>query len=570
MDQAPEPTRADAPDAAAAIDAAAATGAPDAQVVRLADFIELTHAELLHANPTTDTLEHRVSDVLMYDPLDDWTNSDDRIILAVGIAVGTPDFDQLLHRAANSNAAAVVVKAHGASVEQLREAGVRHSLAVLVAPDSADWSRLATVARASVTGAAADSVSGARLGDLYAFANTIASITDGAVSIVDPRGQILGYSTLPGQEIDELRRATTLALRETTPPAFDDDYKVVYASPRAVHIPLHEGGSDRLALAVRAGGELLGSVWVIDPAGDQRAAALDALDRIAPLIGLHMLHARSAADFGERRNGDLLRTLMEDPAHAAFAAAQLGLRPGGGLAVAAFSVVRPEPARLDLARETHRLLHLVSTVCDVYVTQSTTALIESTVYAVLTGSGEGARARHRRVVQEVASHAHTISSFPMVAAVGSIATSVDALPKSRREAMDTLAYLWNRTSAPAGAPAVGPVALFEDHRIPLNILKVHEFITDHELGEGDAVETISAHDRRHQTDYLQTLRAYCSTNGNISAMADALHVHKNTVRYRLTRLVDEFHVDLDDPHVRLWLSLRVATGDLADEVDSPA
>lgn len=549
-------------------------GNADTQVVRLADFIELTHAELVHANPTTDTLDHQVSDVLMYDALDDWSDSGDRIILAVGIAVGTPDFDQLLHRAAESNAAAVVVKAHGASVEQLREAGVRHHLAVLIAPDSADWSRLATVARASVMGAAADSVSGARLGDLYAFANTIASMTGAAASIVDPLGQILGYSTLPGQQIDELRRATTLALRETTPPGIDPDYKIVYTSPRAVHIPLDEGGSDRLALAVRAGGELLGSVWLIDPGEEERAEALAALDRIAPLIGLHMLHARSTSDFGERRNGDLLRTLMEDPAHAAFAAAQLGLSPGGGLAVAAFAVVRPEPARLDLARETHRLLHLVSTVCDVYVHQSTTALIESTVYAVLAGSGEGARTRHRRILQEVESHSDTISSFPMVAAVGSVSTSVDALPTSRREALDTLAYLWRRASAfpraPGAAPGaapVGSVALFEDHRIPLNLLKIHGFIADNALGEGDAVTTISAHDREHQTDYLQTLRAYSSTNGNVSAMAAVLHVHKNTVRYRLSRLVDEFHLDLEDPHVRLWLALRVASSELADAVD---
>ena len=46
---------------------------------------------------------------------------------------------------------------------------------------------------------------------------------------------------------------------------------------------------------------------------------------MAPLAGLHMLHARSASDFGERRNGDLIRTLMDDPAHASFVAAQLGV-----------------------------------------------------------------------------------------------------------------------------------------------------------------------------------------------------------------------------------------------------
>jgi hypothetical protein len=411
-------------------------------------------------------------------------------------------------------------------------------------------------------GAAADSVSGARLGDLYAFANVIASMTNAAASIVDPRGRIVGYSTLPGQEIDELRRATTLALEETTPPALDDDFKVVYASPTAVHIPLDLGGSDRLALAARAGGELLGSVWLIDPGPERRQSTLEALDRMGPLIGLHMLHARSASDFGERRNGDLLRTLMEDPEHAAFAAAKLGLDPRGGLAVAAFSLVGPDSGQLDLARETHRLLHLVTTVCNVYVKQSATALIESTVYAVLTGSGETARATHRRILREVESHSHTISSFRLVAAVGSVATTVDALPQSRTEALSTVTYLWHHPSS--GEAGAGSVALVEDHRIPLNILKVHAFIVEHGLGEGDAVATITAHDQRHQTDYLQTVRAFSSTNGNITAMAALLHVHKNTVRYRLARLAEEFDLDLDDPHVRLWLALRVATTDLAE------
>lgn len=560
---------------------------PDAQVVRLADFLELTHAELVHANPTTDNLEHRVSDVLVHDPLDEWTDVEDRIILALGVLAGTPEFDQLLQRAATDRAAAVVVKAHGASVEQVRAAGVHHGLAVLIAPDSADWSRLATVARASVMGAAADSVSGARLGDLYAFANSIASITNAAASIVDPRGRIVGYSTLPGQEIDELRRATTLALEESVPPALDDDFKVVYSSPKAVHIPLDEGGSDRLALAVRAGGELLGSVWLIDPGEERRAAALEALDRIAPLIGLHMLHARSASDFGERRNGDLVRTLMEDPAHASFAAAQLGLDPRGGLAVAAFALVGPESGRLDLARETHRLLDLVTTVCTVYVTRSATALIESTVYAVLTGSGEGARATHRRILHEVESHSHTISSFRLVAAVGRTAASVDGLAESRNEALSTLTYLWHDSPTPTGpgvasgrvasdrvasdragsGPAVGSVALFEDHRIPLNLLKIHEFIAHHALGEGDAVAVITEHDRTHRTDYLRTISAFTAANGNISAMAELLHVHKNTVRYRLARLLEEFQLDLEDPHVRLWLALRVTSAELADRVD---
>ena len=168
-------------------------------------------------------------------------------------------------------------------MEQLRSAAVGYSLSVLVAPDDADWTRLVALARASVMGAAADSVSGVRLGDLYAFANAAASITNGAASIVDPLGRILGYSTLPGQPIDELRRITTLTLEETTPPAFDQDFKIVYAAPGAVLVPAPDDGMARLALAVRAGGELLGSIWIIDPGEENRATALNALDRMAPV-----------------------------------------------------------------------------------------------------------------------------------------------------------------------------------------------------------------------------------------------------------------------------------------------
>ena len=328
-------------------------------VVRLSDCIQLMQADLVHANPTPENLGHPVSDVLMYDPLDEWMNVDDRIILAVGLTGGSAAFDQLLHRASNSNAAAVIVKAHGTPLEQLRSAADRHSLAVLVAPDNVDWTRLVALARASVMGAAADSVSGVRLGDLYAFANAAASITNGAASIVDPLGRVLGYSTLPGQPVDELRRVTTLSLQEVKPPAFDSDFKTVYASAGAVLIPGIGDEMPRLALAVRAGGELLGSIWIIDPGNDKREAALNALDRMAPLAGLHMLHARSASDFGERRNGDLIRTLVDDPAHASFAAAQLGLDAARGLAVAAFSIVRPETGSLESVREIQRLLHLV-------------------------------------------------------------------------------------------------------------------------------------------------------------------------------------------------------------------
>jgi DNA-binding PucR family transcriptional regulator len=45
--------------------------------------------------------------------------------------------------------------------------------------------------------------------------------------------------------------------------------------------------------------------------------------------------------------------------------------------------------------------------------------------------------------------------------------------------------------------------------------------------------------------------------GNVPATADALHVHRQTVRYRLTRLRELFGDALEDPEARFELELAL-------------
>lgn len=62
---------------------------------------------------------------------------------------------------------------------------------------------------------------------------------------------------------------------------------------------------------------------------------------------------------------------------------------------------------------------------------------------------------------------------------------------------------------------------------------------------------------------LDTLRTYLATGRNISATADALHLHRNSVRYRIDRIIGQLSVDLDDPDERLLVELgcRLAATD---------
>jgi hypothetical protein len=516
--------------------------------------------DLLHVDPASVNLDRPVSDVQLYDPLDGPSITRNAILLITGISCGSADFDRVLARAASSETAAVVVKARGTPLEELRAASVDHRTPVIVVRDDADWTRLAAMARTAVAGTATDSLSGVRLGDMFAFANAVATMTNGATSIVDPTGHIVGYSTIPGQPIDSLRRETTLTLQERTVPALDADYRALYASNDAVIVNPHNDEGGRLAIAVRAGGELLGSIWVIDPGEDRRKDALDALNRLAPLAGLHMLHARSAADFTERRNADLMQTLMGDAGHAPFAAAQLGFGPEyqNGFAVAAFTIAHPQPGSVDAIREQQRLRQLVTVVCSLQFHSAYNALLDSVVYAILPCSGESFRAAHRRLIQDIGGYSSTIGAHPIVATVGGPAADFTELARSRTEAVRTMNHLLQQLRArPTDQPPV--TGLHEDHSIELNLLEIGDYIAEHDLGRFDVIEKLRRFDTDHQTDFLITLHAYLDTGGNIAATAKRLHVHGNTIRYRIVRLTEDFQVDLTNPTTRLWLWLRLAS-----------
>ncbi len=109
-------------------------------------------------------------------------------------------------------------------------------------------------------------------------------------------------------------------------------------------------------MAVRAGDEILGSIWaaVREPLSDERSQAFcDA----AKLVALHMLRIRAGADVERRLRADLVSTALEGGAGARNALDRLGLADQH-LVVLAVSMRLPHlghPTRL--IRRTVPLLH---------------------------------------------------------------------------------------------------------------------------------------------------------------------------------------------------------------------
>jgi Regulator of polyketide synthase expression len=60
------------------------------------------------------------------------------------------------------------------------------------------------------------------------------------------------------------------------------------------------------------------------------------------------------------------------------------------------------------------------------------------------------------------------------------------------------------------------------------------------------LKTIEDYDIKNNTELLSTLKCYCESLFNKNHTAEKLHIHRNTLTYRLNRIEELFHIDLQD------------------------
>jgi PucR family transcriptional regulator, purine catabolism regulatory protein len=68
---------------------------------------------------------------------------------------------------------------------------------------------------------------------------------------------------------------------------------------------------------------------------------------------------------------------------------------------------------------------------------------------------------------------------------------------------------------------------------------------------------LDSYDERHGTELIRTLEGFFAHHGNHVRAAEALHLHRNTLLYRLARIQAIGDIDLDDPEVRLAVQVAL-------------
>ncbi|MFF4039219.1 PucR family transcriptional regulator [Streptomyces sp. NPDC001816] len=504
----------------------------------LGDLLDVVGGPALHLHTAPAGQGVPVTEALLHDGRTPLPRLPGGLLLAVGVPAAQAG--PLVRAAAEAGLTGVVVRGPDGPVGEAEA----HGVALLSVAEDAAWHQVHLLL-ASAIGARPATASDTGLGDLFALADAIAAGTGGATAIEDPRQRILAYSTVPGQAVDEDRRQGILGLQ--VPPSAEntEQYRRLFAADRPVRLPaLTASGLPRLAMPVRAGGETLGSVWVID-GGSLAPDAEDTLVQGASTAALLLLRARAARELARHRGSDLLRRLLEGTTDAPTAARRLGVP--GPARVAAF-VLDSAASVPDAERTALRLLDVVRLQCEARYGRHACVLVDGVVYAVLPAPGE----RHRTLAEDIVGRAGQALRVPVRAALGEVVPDAAGLADSRADADLVLRVL----------DAELPLATVDEVRPRVTLLRLAEVMGERRELSAGAWRRVLAYDAANGTEYARTLVCWFDAGCDMAGAAKLLAVHPNTCRYRLRQLQQHAGVDLDDPDERLvlWLQLRVLAG----------
>lgn len=535
---------------------------PQPSLHRVLDDLGATLLELVCAPSGSATDE--IGGVAIHDPVDEPVLPQRALVLGVGVHAPS-DTASLLVSLGKQEAAGLVLRSPVA-VDQAVAAAVESSgVALLALTRGASWTQLAALLRSllaegDVGDDGPETLGGIPSGDLFSVANAVAALIDAPVTIEDRSSRVLAFSerqyeadgsrieTILGRQVPE-RYSQLLADRGV--------FRELYRSDQPVYIEPPSGGGlpdfvlPRAAVAVRAGDEVLGSIWaaVREPLTPDRARAMcDA----ARLVALHLLRIRAGADVSRRLRADLVSTALEGGTGAFEAVRRLGLADQP-VVVLALAVADPaERARLADALAMH--LSAIHPRC-------AAALVGDVAYGLIpvVPSGADGPDGELRAVRIATGFLDRVGdrSRPVIG-IGQVAFDAAGLPAARACADRVLRVLRAAEARGAGTETRGPrVARLADVHAEALLMELRDLAAAHGDRPTGPIARLSAYDAEHGTNLVETLRAWLDAFGDVAAASSAMYVHANTFRYRLRRVTEVSGIDLTDPEQRFAAMLQL-------------
>jgi hypothetical protein len=455
------------------------------------------------------------------------------LVLGIG-AVTAADAARLVADAAAAGAGGVVLRRTLARRKTVGDRARRGGVALVELAEQASWAHLVWLLSGVIDRAAVGPGPGGDVpvqDDLFALADAAAALVDAPVTIEDARSRVLAYSSR--QDLADPARVSTIVGRRVPDEVLasmraQGVFRRLARSAEPVFVPASGGTKPRLVIPVRAGGEWLGSIWAVVERRPPVALVAE-LVQTSSVVALHLLRLRAQADLSRRVAADRLRAALS------------------GNTAGAEDWLPSAPWRvvvLDGEGDRERLLDLWESVCRRRGwSHPLLADLDGRVYAVVRDDGSPAAGTWgwlASVVRQARDEA-----LPLAARAGRPASVPALLELSRAQAQET-----DRVVTPGR-----PVVTHDEVWAEVTVARAAATLVGDTLGP---LAALRRHDDEHRSDYLRTLAAWLDHPGAPTQAARSIHVHPNTMRYRMSRVAELADLDLDDPTVRLAVRLQLA------------
>ncbi|MDR2280677.1 MAG: helix-turn-helix domain-containing protein [Gordonia sp. (in: high G+C Gram-positive bacteria)] len=451
---------------------------------------------------------------------------------------GAHDVDsalEVLQAAGAVQAAAVVLRAPYAESPEVAAVAADLGLSVLELRPIVSWTHFVWLVRSvldqSTSSAGALVAHPVDYSELFEFADAAAAIVSAPVTIEDAFSRVLAYSAL--QDTADPVRISTIVGRRVP------EHVVKHFRSRGVFRTLHaatepfrvaassDGVLERLVVPVRAGRELLGSIWVVDP-GPLSDEQLAELVRTTSVVALHLLRLRAVFGAARRATIERLRSVLITGDESSDR-----LPDGPWRVVALGNTSVDEGFGLELWEITLRRSGW---------SQPLLTEVDGIPMALVTATG-----RRAGSWAWLSATAQAPSRTGTHLAAGRVADVAADLPRSRADAIDVLAL---QRAGTVPTPATSDDAWHE--------VVITRAVASLAGTAPSPVDVLARHDAEHSTAHVQTLREILASPAEPTRAAARLGIHPNTLRNRRNAIVALIGVDLDDARVRLALSLLCA------------
>jgi DNA-binding PucR family transcriptional regulator len=379
--------------------------------------------------------------------------------------------------------------------------------------------------------------------DLFGLAQSIADRTHGMISIEDEDSHVLAYSA-SSDEADELRRLTILG--RAGPPEHLEwigqwgIFDALRANGEVVRVAERPelGLRPRLAVGIhfppadtRRLPRFAGTIWLQQGSAPLAEDVEDILRGGAVLAARVMSRLAAAPSTHTRRVQELLG-LTGESVDVDVVARELGVAADGRAALIGFSCV-------DSTVPTN----VIALSASAFRADAQVASTGERVYVLLpnTGATSSVTSWVRGVVaalrRELGLTLRAVTAAPLAGLTGAAVarTEVDRV----------------FDSAERHPAAIGQITSLDDARTTVLLDEIVSQVASQPRLVDPRVRQL----REQDPVLAHTLQSYLDGFGDITTVARRLHVHPNTVRYRVRRIEKLLSTSLDDPDDRLVLAL---------------